>query len=141
MAPKKRKGGLIRDLTVGEDFRIGVNLAIKKFRNTEEENGEFDVDKLQCILIIQEFPESKTSSAVSGIKAYKLITIFLSKLNKYYSVHFRSIVSSMKAYTLIFIFLSNFNKYYSVLCSSIVSKPTKHLGEEFTILSGKMCLL
>ena len=39
MAPKKKKGGLIRDLTVGEDFRIGVNLALKKFRNTDEEKG------------------------------------------------------------------------------------------------------
>jgi hypothetical protein len=40
MAPKKKKGGLIRDLTVGEDFRIGVNLALKKFRNSDEEKGK-----------------------------------------------------------------------------------------------------
>ena len=36
---RKKKGGLIRDLTVGEDFRIGVNLAMKKFRNSEDEKG------------------------------------------------------------------------------------------------------
>ena len=39
MAPRKKKGGLIRDLTVGEDFRIAVNLAIKKFRNSEDDKG------------------------------------------------------------------------------------------------------
>jgi hypothetical protein len=38
MGPKK-KGGLVRDLAVGEDFRIGVNLALKKFRNTEDDKG------------------------------------------------------------------------------------------------------
>jgi hypothetical protein len=39
MSPRKKKGGLVRDLTVGEEFRIAVNLALKKFRNTEEDKG------------------------------------------------------------------------------------------------------
>lgn len=43
MAPKKKRGGLNRELIVGEEFRIAMNLALKKFRNTEEEKGTLNI--------------------------------------------------------------------------------------------------
>jgi hypothetical protein len=50
MAPTK-KGGLMRNLTVGEDFRIGVNLAMKKFRNSEDDKGITVVRKVAIVTL------------------------------------------------------------------------------------------
>ena len=44
MGPKKKKGGLIRNLKVGEDVRISANLALEKFRHTEEDKGQIKLD-------------------------------------------------------------------------------------------------
>jgi len=44
MGPKKRKGGLIRKLTIGEDFKIGIHLALEKFRNTDDDKGNIKID-------------------------------------------------------------------------------------------------
>ena len=64
---RKKKGGLIRDLTVGEDFRIGVNLAMKKFRNSEDDKGkksEHGQCQSECVCFVILFKMSESRNVI-----------------------------------------------------------------------------
>jgi hypothetical protein len=49
MAPKKKRG-FYKELTIGEDVRMAVNLKLQDFRNNEDEKGKRVSLILLCML-------------------------------------------------------------------------------------------